>query len=194
MAEKCPNLARMHSSGTRTLTRRPALRPDRERGRPSQDCKVLTFSRYRLHVSTQPEQLETWAELAARTRGNLRLKKAAFARALDVHVDTVTRWEEGKTRPTTAAAVQAFAATTGIDLNYALRVARLVPEGVIAAGTAPEREEPAIEVIRKSSLPEYKKQELIDDIRAQTDDAREQRRVWAEKIIKLLGRPGLNGE
>lgn len=182
----------MQALATRTLVRRPALRPDRERGAPSQDCKVLTFSRYRRHVSNQPEQLETWAELAKRTRENLHLKKAAFARALGVHVDTVTRWEEGTTKPTTAAAVQAFATVTGIDLNYALRVARLVPEGVIAGGAAPERDEPAVELIRKSSLPEHQKQELIDDIRAQTEEAREQRRAWAEKIIKLMGKPGLN--
>lgn len=183
----------MQALKQRLLTRRPAHRPDGERGKPPQPCRVFELSRYREHVSTQPEQVETWADFVSRTRKASRLGKAPFARLLGVHEDTVRRWESGQTTPREQADVRAFAKAAGVDPDYALHCAGLltVPLGAIIV---PAKPEPGVELIQAASLPEWLKAELIKELEDEAAEDAERRKRRAARMIELADRRGLERE
>lgn len=117
-----------------------------------------------------------------------------FARLLGAHVDTVRRWERGANRPKEVAIVEKFAQATGTDPQYAIRVAGLAlssaPGGF--APPRPEPEDPEIELIKKSSLPQHVKDGLIKENRRQAEDDKKRRIAYVEAIMNATGRRGLN--
>jgi len=97
---------------------------------PSRPADIYLVAPYGVRVrNTSGPGRDKWATLVERARTAAGLTKVALAGRLGVDRATVTRWEQGITRPESADVVQRFADLLGIDLEDALAAAGLRPTG-----------------------------------------------------------------
>lgn len=95
---------------------------------PSRPAGIYLASAYGVHVrNTSGPGRDRWATLVGRAREAAGLTKVAMAQRIGVDRATITRWEQGVTRPESADVVQRVADLLGLDLDEALAAAGLRP-------------------------------------------------------------------
>lgn len=95
---------------------------------PSRPADIYLVPPYGVHVrNTSGPGRDRWATLVGRAREAAGLTKVAMAQRIGVDRATITRWEQGVTRPESADVVQRVADLLGLDLDEALAAAGLRP-------------------------------------------------------------------
>lgn len=140
---------------------------------------------------SEPINRETWAAYVSEVLATAKQRRTtvtAIAAHVQVDRSTLYKWAKGTQAPESLAYIRRFAEAAGDDLRIATRAA-----GVADADEPPPPvDEPAIAIIRQSSLPDYLKAEYLDELANQSAEDMERRRRWAEKLLKATGRTGLN--